>query len=106
LVRRAVPARHINTFADTTYQEARDAFGSKGAKLFAEAVNKGFGLIKQNIRTYKIACDFQVKKGFVYAENKDQVDQLEELCQGMHSVGLTVNIPMRCQLRSPMWPRS
>src|ERR1700712_4868190 len=79
---------HINTFADTTYQEARDAFGSKGAKLFAEAVNEGFGLIKQNIKTYKIACDFQVKKGFVYAENKEQVQQLEDLCQGMHSVGL------------------
>lgn len=79
---------HINTFADTTYSEAQSAFGKEGAQLFAAAVNEGFDIIKQNIKTYKIACDFGLKKGYVYAETEDQVRQLEDLCQGMHEVGL------------------
>lgn len=79
---------HINTFADTTYAEAQNAFGQEGAQLFAGAVNEGFALIRENIKAYKIACDFALKKGYVYAETDDQVKQLEELCKGMHDVGL------------------
>src|SRR6202012_2602498 len=40
---------HINTFADTTYKEAESAFGEEGARLFAAAINEGFGLIERNI---------------------------------------------------------
>jgi glycine/D-amino acid oxidase-like deaminating enzyme/nitrite reductase/ring-hydroxylating ferredoxin subunit len=79
---------HINTFADTTYTEAQSAFGKEGAQLFADAVNEGFGLIKENIKSIKIACDFEVKKAYVYAENKEQVQQLDDLCKGMLDVGL------------------
>ena len=79
---------HINTFADTTYTEAQSAFGKDGAQLFADAVNEGFALIKENIKAYQIACDFEIKKGYVYAENDEQVKQLEDLCKGMHEVGL------------------
>lgn len=79
---------HINTFADTTYSEAQSAFGKEGAQLFADAINEGFSIIKENIKTYKIACDFAIKKGYVYAETNDQVKQLEDLCKGMHAVGL------------------
>jgi glycine/D-amino acid oxidase-like deaminating enzyme/nitrite reductase/ring-hydroxylating ferredoxin subunit len=82
---------HINTFADTTYTEAQSAFGKEGAQLFAEAINEGFALIKENIKTYKIACDFEIKKGYVYAENNDQVKELEDLCMGMHDVSLDCN---------------
>jgi glycine/D-amino acid oxidase-like deaminating enzyme/nitrite reductase/ring-hydroxylating ferredoxin subunit len=79
---------HINTFADTTYSEAQSAFGREGAQLFADAVNEGFALIRENIKTHQIACDFAIKKGYVYAETDDQVKQLEDLCKGMHEVGL------------------
>jgi glycine/D-amino acid oxidase-like deaminating enzyme/nitrite reductase/ring-hydroxylating ferredoxin subunit len=79
---------HINTFADTTYTEAQSAFGKEGARLFADAVNEGFSIIKENIKTHQIACDFAIKKGYVYAENDDQVKQLEDLCKGMLEVGL------------------
>lgn len=54
---------HINTFADTTYAEAQQAFGDSGAKLFAEAVLGGFELIKSNIEALKINCDFEYKTG-------------------------------------------
>ncbi|MGB4400968.1 MAG: FAD-dependent oxidoreductase, partial [Daejeonella sp.] len=73
---------HINTFADTTYAEAENAFGQEGAELFAGAINSGFGLIRKNIESYNIDCDFEVKPGYVYAEDEDQVKQLEDLYEG------------------------
>ena len=79
---------HINTFADTTYTEAQSAFGKNGAQLFADAVNEGFAIVKNNIDNYQIDCDFEYKNGYVYAEDDDQVTQLEDLCKGMHEVGL------------------
>ncbi len=81
---------HINTFADTTYKEAESAFGEKGAKLFSDAVNAGFNIIKQNIQTYTIDCDFENKHGYVYAENDDQVKQLEDLYEGTKKVKVPI----------------
>lgn len=81
---------HINTFADTTYKEAENAFGEKGAIHFAGAVNSGFDIIRKNIENYTIECDFEEKPGYVYAEDDDQVKQLENLYDGT----LKVNVPI------------
>lgn len=82
---------HINTFADTTYKEAEDAFGEEGAKLFAGAVNAGFDIIRENIKTYNIECDFEEKPGYVYAEDDEQVKQLNDLYEGTVKVGVQVH---------------
>ncbi|QQL49148.1 FAD-dependent oxidoreductase [Mucilaginibacter ginkgonis] len=79
---------HINTFADTTYKEAADAFGNDGAKLFAEAVNEGYDLIKNLIDKYSIECDYAEKTGYLYAEDDDQAKQLEDVFNGMNDVGV------------------
>jgi glycine/D-amino acid oxidase-like deaminating enzyme/nitrite reductase/ring-hydroxylating ferredoxin subunit len=82
---------HINTFADTTYKEAESAFGKDGAQLFADAVNEGMGLIKANISTYRIDCDYENKTGYVYAEDEKQSAQLNEVFEGAMAVGIAVN---------------
>jgi glycine/D-amino acid oxidase-like deaminating enzyme/nitrite reductase/ring-hydroxylating ferredoxin subunit len=82
---------HLNTFADTTYKEAENAFGEDGAKLFADAVNEGFAIIKQNIDTYKIDCDYETKTGYVYAETDDEVKQLQDVYDGTNKVGISIN---------------
>lgn len=88
---------HINTFADTTYKEAVSAFGKEGAQLFADAIQEGFRVIKTNIDTYKIDCDFERKPGYLYAENEDQEKQLDDIYAGARSVGVPVeytqNVP-------------
>jgi glycine/D-amino acid oxidase-like deaminating enzyme/nitrite reductase/ring-hydroxylating ferredoxin subunit len=81
---------HINTFADTTYTEAKSAFGAEGAQLFAEAIKEGFSLIKNNIENYQIDCDYESKPGYLYAENADQVKQLEDVYNGAVDVGVPV----------------
>jgi glycine/D-amino acid oxidase-like deaminating enzyme/nitrite reductase/ring-hydroxylating ferredoxin subunit len=82
---------HINTFADTTYKEAESAFGKEGAQLFADAINDGFGLIKTNISTYRINCDYEIKTGFLYAEDDEQAKQLDDIFAGAKAVGIPVD---------------
>jgi glycine/D-amino acid oxidase-like deaminating enzyme/nitrite reductase/ring-hydroxylating ferredoxin subunit len=82
---------HINTFADTTYPEAESAFGEEGAQLFADAINEGFSLIKTNIQNLKIDCDYETKPGYLYAENEDEVKQLDDIYAGAVKVGVPVN---------------
>lgn len=81
---------HINTFADTSYSEAESAFGKEGAQLFADAIQEGFDLIKSNVDSLKIDCDFEYKPGYVYAENEDEVKLLNELYEGAINVGVPV----------------
>jgi len=81
---------HINTFADTTYPEAEKAFDEKGARLFANAINEGFELIRANIDNLKISCDYETKTGFLYAEDEDQVRQLDEIYAGAAKVCVPV----------------
>jgi glycine/D-amino acid oxidase-like deaminating enzyme/nitrite reductase/ring-hydroxylating ferredoxin subunit len=81
---------HINTFADTTYAETESAFGEDGAKLFAKAVNAGFDMIRENIKTYSIDCDFEEKQGYVYAEDDDQAKELDELYEGTLKVAVPI----------------
>ena len=83
---------HINTFADTTYQEAENGFGKEGAQLFSDAIRESVELIKENINTYKIDCDFAVKKGYLYAEDDQQEKQLDELFNSALKVGVKVAV--------------
>jgi glycine/D-amino acid oxidase-like deaminating enzyme len=82
---------HINTFADTTYQEAESAFGKEGAQLFADAVKEGLGLIKANVSNYRINCDFETKTGYLYAETEEEAKQLNDIFEGTKAVGVLVN---------------
>ncbi|HEY8930900.1 MAG TPA: FAD-dependent oxidoreductase, partial [Mucilaginibacter sp.] len=81
---------HINTFADTTYKDAESAFGEEGAQLFADAINEGFAIIRENVAKFQIGCDYAEKVGYLFAENDDQVKQLEEVYNGALKVGVTV----------------
>jgi glycine/D-amino acid oxidase-like deaminating enzyme/nitrite reductase/ring-hydroxylating ferredoxin subunit len=88
---------HINTFADTTYKETENAFGEEGAQLFANAINKGFSMIKENIDIYKIDCDYEDKTAYLYAEDEEQAKELEEIYQG----GIQVGIPVQYVEKAP-----
>ena len=82
---------HINTFADTTYPEAESAFGEDGAQLFKDAIAEGFALIQDQARALRMDCDLESKPGYLYAENEDEVKQLDEIYQGAVKVGVAVS---------------
>jgi glycine/D-amino acid oxidase-like deaminating enzyme/nitrite reductase/ring-hydroxylating ferredoxin subunit len=81
---------HINTFADTTYPEAESAFGEEGARLFADAVNEGAALIRTNVNSLQIDCDYESKTGYLYAENDEEAKQLDDIYAGAVKVGVPV----------------
>lgn len=81
---------HINTFADTTYTEAESAFGKEGAQKFADAVKGGLNIIHNYVEQYSINCDFEIKPGYLYAEDEKQVKQLDDIYNGAVKVGVPV----------------
>jgi glycine/D-amino acid oxidase-like deaminating enzyme/nitrite reductase/ring-hydroxylating ferredoxin subunit len=81
---------HINTFADTTYNEAESAFGEEGAQLFANAILEGFELIKHQCAAYGIACDYEGKPGYLYAENDDEAEMLDDIYNSTLKAGVAV----------------
>ena len=81
---------HINTFADTTFNEAEKAFGVEGAQLFADAIKEGFELIKQQVDQFRIDCDYERKPAYLYAETDDEVELLADIYKGALKVGVPV----------------
>jgi glycine/D-amino acid oxidase-like deaminating enzyme/nitrite reductase/ring-hydroxylating ferredoxin subunit len=81
---------HINTFGDTTYKEAEGAFGEEGAKLYKDAILTGYGIIKSQVETLGIACDYEEKPGYLYAEDEQQAKELDTVYEGAVKVGIAV----------------
>jgi glycine/D-amino acid oxidase-like deaminating enzyme/nitrite reductase/ring-hydroxylating ferredoxin subunit len=79
---------HINTFADTGYDEVEKSFGEEEAKLFAEAIKGAIRTIEDTIYTYDIACDFEFKPGYVYAEDEKQAQELDDLYESSLKAGV------------------
>ena len=79
---------HINTFADTPYSKAESTFGADGAQGFADAINGGLNLIRNNISSYNISCDYELKPGYLYAENEEEAKQLDDIYQGTVKAGV------------------
>ncbi|MDR6804801.1 glycine/D-amino acid oxidase-like deaminating enzyme/nitrite reductase/ring-hydroxylating ferredoxin subunit [Dyadobacter sp. BE34] len=81
---------HINTFADTTYAEVEQAFGTDAAPLFAESIRDAVELIRHFVETYQIDCDLEWRQGYVYAETEEEVKQLDDLYESALRAGVGV----------------
>ncbi|MGN6641309.1 MAG: FAD-dependent oxidoreductase, partial [Mucilaginibacter sp.] len=79
---------HINTFADASYKDVESDFGEKNAELFARAIGEGIEVIRENIRSYQIECDFEERPGYIYAESEDQAKQLDDIYQASLKAGV------------------
>jgi glycine/D-amino acid oxidase-like deaminating enzyme/nitrite reductase/ring-hydroxylating ferredoxin subunit len=77
---------HLNTFYDTPYQTMIKDFGEENAKLIAQGARTAIGLIKSNITNYNIECDFEEKDAYLFAENEDQIKDLEEIVEAANKL--------------------
>jgi glycine/D-amino acid oxidase-like deaminating enzyme/nitrite reductase/ring-hydroxylating ferredoxin subunit len=82
---------HINTFADTTFAEVEKAFSEDAAKQFAQAIAESVQTIHELVRTYNIDCDFEWRRGFVYAETDCEVSELDDLFESAVRAGVAVS---------------
>ncbi|KAA0992617.1 FAD-dependent oxidoreductase [Dyadobacter aurulentus] len=94
---------HINTFADTTYDEVEKDFGKEASVQFAESIARSVALINHFVQKYQIDCDFEWKKGYVYSETDKETDQLNTLFESALRAGVNAQIagqapaPVACQ---------
>ena len=94
---------HINTFADTTFAEVESDFSEDAAKQFAGSIAKSVELIHSFTDTYQIDCDFEWKKGFVYAQTEDEVKELDDILNSSMRAGVQVavtdQVPVNAEFR-------
>lgn len=83
---------HLNTFMDSTYAQIKKDFGEENAQLLYKAARQALDLVKQNVDEYKIDCGHEEKDGYVYAQNDDQVKELEEMLEASQQVGAAVEL--------------
>ncbi|WP_300600030.1 FAD-dependent oxidoreductase [Niabella sp.] len=100
---------HLNTVLDTTYPELIKKFGADQALLVAQGAREAIDLIKEHIRQYQIDCDFEEKTGYLYAQNKKEDAELEQMLEGILAVGIEarpslttpVPVPFTTAIRVP-----
>lgn len=82
---------HINTFADTTFAEVEKAFSAEAATQFARAIAQSVETIDRLVHTYNIDCDFEWRRGFVYAETDQEAKELDDLYESALRAGVAVS---------------
>jgi glycine/D-amino acid oxidase-like deaminating enzyme/nitrite reductase/ring-hydroxylating ferredoxin subunit len=79
---------HINTFLETPYHKIASKFSQKAAGLVAQAVQDAINLLRQNVNSARIDCDFGMVPGYVYASDQKQTDELEEVVGYCQKIGV------------------
>lgn len=82
---------HLNTFFDATYPQVDQDFGKESSKLLAQAGKDAFSIIKNFINSSAIDCDYIEKPGILYAENKNQAEQLQQIKESALEAGVEVS---------------
>lgn len=82
---------HINSFFDTSYKQIEDKFGEESAKMVFQAAGYAVQLIKDNIHSLNIECQFEYRNAFLFSKNKKQTDELEKIIEASMKAGLSIS---------------
>lgn len=89
---------HLNTLLDTPYTTIIKNFGLDNAIAVAHVTRKAINLVKQNIEEHNIDCEFSETPAYLFAQNDDQVKELQEIYEACNKVKVDVsfskNIPV------------
>ncbi|HEY3402945.1 MAG TPA: FAD-dependent oxidoreductase [Ohtaekwangia sp.] len=81
---------HINTLLDTPYTTIIKNFSVNDARLVASAAREAIEFIKSNVQELKIDCGFEEVPAFLFAEDKKQAEELDDIYKACDQVGLNV----------------
>ncbi len=82
---------HLNSFMETPFPQLIKNFGEDNAVLVAKAARQALELIKKHVDEYSIDCGYKEVLGYIYAQNEEQVEELDELSKGFQKVGIDVS---------------
>ena len=81
---------HVNTMLDTSYDIIESDFGVDNANLVATATKKAIALISDNVAKYSIDCGFELKDGYLFAQNEKEEKQLRKILEASIRAGVEV----------------
>lgn len=81
---------HINTLLDTPYTTIIKNFNKETAQQVAALAKQAIALIKSNIEQYQIECGFEETTACLFAQDKKEQDELDEITDNSRSVGLDI----------------
>lgn len=81
---------HINTILDLTYAEIEKKFGEENARLVLKATLEAIHLVEDLVKEYGIDCGFSKKDGYLFSQNKQQTNQLEDAFEASKKAGCDV----------------
>ena len=82
---------HINTLLDTPYTTISKKFGEKDAQLIADGCRQVIALIKSNIATYNIDCEYAYHTAYLFAQDDKQNDELKDIVEATNKAGIQMN---------------
>jgi len=82
---------HLNSFLDCSYADVQKKFNREDANLLADAIQQSLSLIKSNIAQYQINCEYKNLPAYLFAQNKSEIQELDDIFKATKEVGVDVN---------------
>lgn len=79
---------HLNNFFDTPYHQVIKDYNLDSAKLLYQGAKEVHDIIKDNINTYQIYCDYTTRSGYLFSLDEEQDKELDNIIDGHIKVGL------------------
>jgi glycine/D-amino acid oxidase-like deaminating enzyme/nitrite reductase/ring-hydroxylating ferredoxin subunit len=83
------------------YSYLEEAFGEEGARIYAESNQAALERIAQLAEDERIACDFERKENYVYAQSNQEVASIKAEVEAARRAGLPVSLEREVPL--PFW---
>jgi len=82
---------HINTLIDVPYSTIEKNFNKESAKLVADSLKEAVGTIQENVKKYKIDCEFKTATATLFAQDDKQKEELEKISVATAEAGIKNN---------------
>jgi len=93
---------HLTEALDTRYHLLISRFGTAGARQAAEGQRLAIDQIATFARDLQIPCDFRRVPGYLYADTREQLAELEEEARAVEKLGLSAALTKAVPLPFPV----
>ena len=84
------------------YHKLIDSVGTDNARLYAQANQMGFDQIAQFVESFRIDCDYARVPAHVYAQNGDEIKEIEKEMRAMEMLNMDASLIDRSGLPFPV----
>lgn len=82
---------HLNTFMDNSYAIIEKNFGEDNAQLVQKAAREALDLVKNNVLTCNIECEYSEQPGYLYSQDEKQTKELNDIYEASKKAGCQIH---------------